>query len=541
MNTIPVGVTLVLSWSISAVYLQLGLDRIVAGWIVSEKNSAEFLPIMVLLSSFCLSLVLGSAWQTISILIPVATNTIFPMVGYDDKVLSLITSCILSGATAGDHIGPFGETTLLSGFISGCGVRRHCITQAPYALFVLVLSLMVGTVPVSFDAYDQFVAYILGFVVLVIFVIVACRRMESPIFIPVEAITKDFHHLATRDEAPTNFHSKSDLISIHTNDLVDCDENQTVGNNQESSPSYENHTEVAVDGETLLVPTHTLSSFRSKLQELNSGSSDPILGLVEDGWITGDVKSDMRSPQKRGGGGMIVNREPSETSKTTTFQNKKRLIEATIKGSEKEGNIFSESLRMFLRTAETKFDDAAAGLDLNDDSESADSGDDSLDNLMLGIAQNGWRSTIRELEGDEDDAGTETTGPGEGYTTTGGYTTAGGYTTDGVGSVMEETDDDDEMMVLNLEQIMDNQQRFIPPIMMVHSQINLPRTRMGQLRQQRPTDLHPKVQWRFLRIDPSALINPLTFNQTRNVFAKWMGQVDDAESTNGGGFSKASF
>jgi hypothetical protein len=44
------------------------------------------------------------------------------------------------------------------------------------------------------------------------------------------------------------------------------------------------------------------------------------------------------------------------------------------------------------------------------------------------------------------------------------------------------------------------------------------------------------------RLDPSALINPLTFNHSRKVFAKWMGQeVDDTESTNEGGFSKASF
>lgn len=104
-----------------------------------------------------------------------------------------------------------------------------------------------------------------------------------------------------------------------------------------------------------------------------------------------------------------------------TFENKKKLIEATIRKAEKDGNIFSDSLRMFLRTAEKKLDDIMdeESLDL-EASESADvSVDDSLDNLMMDIASTDWRTAVDKLQAatNQDDADGSVEGD---YTTDGG-------------------------------------------------------------------------------------------------------------------------
>jgi hypothetical protein len=204
---------------------------------------------------------------------------------------------------------------------------------------------------------------------------------------------------------------------------------------------------------------------------------------------------------------------------------------------------------MFLRTAESKLDDAAAGLDLNDDSESDGSGDDSLDNLMLDIAAKGWISTIRELEGDEDDAGTETTGGGEGYTTGGGYTTAGGYTTDGIGSVMEESDnnddDDDSASGTSSSAEFGQSTAFTTDNDgSDQSSTNTNEDGASTGTSNGPSMTAAEGPLDVFKMDPTSLINPLTFNNTRNVFAKWIGvqessDADDIESAKG--FSKASF
>jgi hypothetical protein len=94
---------------------------------------------------------------------------------------------------------------------------------------------------------------------------------------------------------------------------------------------------------------------------------------------------------------------------------------------------------MFLRTAETKLDQIMSdgSIDIQA-SESNDTDDDSLDNLMMDIAAKGWKPAANNVAAKQENGDTETV---EGYTTAGGYTTGGDYTTDGGQSILEESDD----------------------------------------------------------------------------------------------------
>lgn len=537
-------VALSLTWATSRVYLDLGIDRIVLGWVLTDDLSTEALPIVTFLGTLMLSLVLGSPWTSVSIVLPIISYSFVDTSDMDSDGMGLIIGCILSGAVAGGQIGPFSDTTILSSFATSCDVRRHFVTQIPYTLPVLCLSMLAGILPVSFGAFPEFFVFFIGFVVICIFVIVVCRRVEKPRFLPGrsgDAITKDLHPLQRGIGGSSNHKYLPDglIMPVNTDDLIDREEEHTMVPKENQAIKTMCATSIPV------IRTHTLQSFKSKLKEVNSSGSDPILGLVADGLLPDDIKETLKgNPNKMSG---VLNQgiegDQNTNSKRSTFENKKRLIEATIKSSEKDGNIFSESLRLFLRTAETKLDQimSESSLDIQASlqaSQSAESGDDdSLDNLMMDIAAKGWKSAADEaVRGDDGD--TEATGTGE------GYTTGGGYTTDGVGSEAEESDD--SVSASSSSSTGEDGQSTAFTTEHEDSDSNGENTSTGTSNgpSLSASEGTPGINSRG--VDPSVLMNPLAFHKTHNVFA-WMGgpQVStdetetDHESTKD--YTKASF
>ncbi|KAL3912248.1 MAG: hypothetical protein SGILL_006958 [Bacillariaceae sp.] len=439
--SVPMVLSLLFSWSTGDVYIGLGLDRIATGWILNDNLASEAVPTVAFLSAFLLSVMLGSSWTTISIVLPAVSLSLLNTTNQQTEHFTLVIGSILSGAVAGDHIGPFSETTILSGLTTCCGTRRHFLTQVPYGFSVLLLSVFVGTVPLSFGAYPEFFGFFIGCIVICIAVVFVCRRVQTPKFVPgraSEAITKEIHSIRKEPNQNT-YLGEAAIAPVNTEDLIDRDEDQTVGKDEIRS-IIESESAQATNELTPVIRTHTLQSFKSKLQEVNSSGEDPILGLVADGLLPSDITTELTSPAKQQTQSVLakIPRDPRATpNKKIAFESKKKLIEATIESSEKDGNIFSESLRMFLRTAQNNLDHimSEGSIDIKA-SESNGSDDDSLDHLMSDIAAKGWKSAV-ELAGKDDDAETDA---GDGYTTAGGYTTGGEYTTDGGHSTMGESE-----------------------------------------------------------------------------------------------------
>jgi len=432
-TAVPITLSLVFAWATGSVYIALGVDRVIISWILNDSLSTEILPVAVFLAAFLLSLIIGSSWCSISILIP---GTMLPLVdslGGDSKVLVLTLASILSGAAAGDHIGPFSETTILSAIISGSEVRQHCLTQAPYALFVFVLSLLVGTLPVSYDGYPDYVGYIIGVAVLIVFVIFVCRQVERyqssiPGQIQDQPITKSLHPMMA-GEIGNTIEESSDMSSKLE---IDTSDGILVGKeNKPQQPTVEEvcilHSSTQQGTEVVETSngmpsiqiqnkTNNLRSFKNKLQKINNTGGDPVLGLVEDGLLPENFRSELQKPP-------LGERPPSSNyKKDPANENKKRLIEATIKKAEQDGNMFSDSLRTFLRTAEQKLGkilDNNESLEISGSGSADSSGDDSLDNLMMDIAAKGWRTSINDLLGDDAET---LTSAGEDYTTDGAST-----------------------------------------------------------------------------------------------------------------------
>lgn len=516
-SCVPIFLSLIFAWGAGGMYTELGVSRIVVEWILDSNISEEALPIVAYFATLLLSLVLGSAWRTVSLLVPAVTVPLYQSVGGGSDTFIITLAAILSGAVSGDHIGPFSETTILSGLVSGGDVRSHFMTQAPYAVLVVLVGAVTGTLPLAFNAYQDYIGWLLGSIILAIFVVFVCRRVDKPSIDPgraAEAITQSLHKSTEvgRREDPSAIASPRHYRKQNLG--MPASEDPIIPTEERPKQVYPSESEVdteIMDNRT----TISLKSFKGKLREVNEEGRDPIYGLVQSGLLPRNIRSELHSPRRcipRSGRVIGSTHSEADMASMKTIENKKKLIEATIKKAEKDGNIFSDSLRMFLRTAEKKIDQIMdeESLDLQA-SESADvSVDDSLDNLMMDIASKDWRSAVDELQdgnrGDPDGS------------------VEGDYTTDGASSAMET---DDSASTSSYSAGYDKSTAFTGD----GTSFNGDGTSRG-------TSHGPSVETE----DTSRLHSPLEFGKSRKMLPSWLdGEFSVASSHDAGHETKASF
>ncbi len=143
---------LILAWSIGAVCEELEtasyLVAISRDWIVPELLPA------VLFGTACLiSFAIGSSWSTMAILLPNVVVLAW-MLGErsalgPEGLLVLSIGAVLEGSIFGDHCSPISDTTVLSSVATASDHLAHVKTQAPYAILVMVVTLVLGYLPVA--------------------------------------------------------------------------------------------------------------------------------------------------------------------------------------------------------------------------------------------------------------------------------------------------------------------------------------------------------------------------------------------------------
>lgn len=99
--------------------------------------------------------------------------------GGDPMIYYATIAGILSGAVAGDHVSPIPDTTVLSALATDCNLLKHVATQLPYVLWICLFSILIGTLPVGYDAYPNGVAYLLGYILILGFVFGICRPIVA--------------------------------------------------------------------------------------------------------------------------------------------------------------------------------------------------------------------------------------------------------------------------------------------------------------------------------------------------------------------------
>lgn len=114
------------------------------------------LPTIVFLLSAAVAFCTGTSYGTIGILMPMTISLAYSLLGDIEAVsaghpiLLGAIGGVLSGSIFGDHCSPISDTTVLSSQASGCNHLAHVWTQMPYAIFVAIVTVVCGTLPLGF-------------------------------------------------------------------------------------------------------------------------------------------------------------------------------------------------------------------------------------------------------------------------------------------------------------------------------------------------------------------------------------------------------
>ena len=142
------GVILILAWSLGSVIKELGA----AEYLVEALNGAIpafLLPSLIFILGAIISFSTGSAYGTMSILMPLAIPLAYK-INPEMSFVIVSTSAVLTGAIFGDHCSPISDTTILSSMGAGCSHIEHVKTQMWYALFVAAITILFGYIPAGF-------------------------------------------------------------------------------------------------------------------------------------------------------------------------------------------------------------------------------------------------------------------------------------------------------------------------------------------------------------------------------------------------------
>ena len=141
------GVILILAWSLSSVIKEVGTAQFLVQQL-SESLPQFILPSVIFVLGAIISFATGTAYGTMGILMPLAiplAHAINPDITY--IVMSI--SAVLTGAIFGDHCSPISDTTILSSMGAGCDHIEHVKTQMWYSIFVAIITVLFGYIPVG--------------------------------------------------------------------------------------------------------------------------------------------------------------------------------------------------------------------------------------------------------------------------------------------------------------------------------------------------------------------------------------------------------
>ena len=170
------GVILILAWSLGSVIKELGT----AQYLVEALNGAIpafLLPSLIFVLGAVISFSTGTAYGTMSILMPLA----IPLAHSINPEMSFVivsTSAVLTGAIFGDHCSPISDTTILSSMGAGCNHIDHVKTQMWYALFVAAITILFGYIPAGFGL-PIYIVLPISFVALFIGVMIFGKKVEE--------------------------------------------------------------------------------------------------------------------------------------------------------------------------------------------------------------------------------------------------------------------------------------------------------------------------------------------------------------------------
>ncbi len=165
-------IILILAWGLGGITNEIGTGTYLAS-MLKETLPLKLLPGLVFFIAAITAFSTGTSWGTMAILFPVVLPLAVSMgagVGFAGgehyTILLGSISSIMGGAVFGDHCSPISDTTVLSSMASACDLVDHVNTQLPYAILVMIVAMLVGELPASFEWIHPAWGLLLGLVIL---------------------------------------------------------------------------------------------------------------------------------------------------------------------------------------------------------------------------------------------------------------------------------------------------------------------------------------------------------------------------------------
>jgi Na+/H+ antiporter NhaC len=171
---------LILAWAMSEVCGQLGTRAYMTS--MAPHIPPLLLPAGLFLLGCGISFATGSSWSTMGILLPIVVGLAAEVgagtsLGSTGMVIVTI-GAVLDGSIFGDHCSPISDTTILSSTAAGSDHMDHVRTQAPYAITVCAVALILGYLPAAAGAPAWLVLPV-GAAVLLGIVLVVGKRLHD--------------------------------------------------------------------------------------------------------------------------------------------------------------------------------------------------------------------------------------------------------------------------------------------------------------------------------------------------------------------------
>jgi Na+/H+ antiporter NhaC len=224
----PALIVLTLAWASGTIMVAVGCDRLFSGWIVGGGIPVEILPTLSFVISLFMALATGTSWGTMSILFPLILVPTFQASNGDAEIFYAVVAGVLSGSVAGDHMSPISDTTVLTALACDCQLLPHVYTQAPYVIICCLISILLGTIPIGYDAWPNIIGVLLGAGLTLGFVYGYCQPVISPTG-KFDILTELW--LATKKESPLH-KLKEDTIKAHSGELAVASPSSDGGENE---------------------------------------------------------------------------------------------------------------------------------------------------------------------------------------------------------------------------------------------------------------------------------------------------------------------
>ena len=167
MKTIVItGVILLLAWSLGGVIGEVGTADYLVG-VLSSSIPAWIVPSLIFILGALISFATGTAYGTMSILMPLAIPLGWAVSTGDMGFTIVCTSGVLTGAIFGDHCSPISDTTILSSMGTSCNHIDHVQTQIYYAIFVAIVTIFIGYIPAGLGV-PWYISLVAGVIVMIV-------------------------------------------------------------------------------------------------------------------------------------------------------------------------------------------------------------------------------------------------------------------------------------------------------------------------------------------------------------------------------------